>query len=482
MTPPNHTPRPGEPPRGSSVRRASLGRRIAALGLAAGVAAAGAALVTQVQAAAAPGSMPAGTQFYTDPESQVVKWVAANPGDSRQPVISAKIASQPQAVWFSTYSPSTVTADVSKVTSAAASAGQVPVLVAYTIPNRDCGGASAGGAPDLASYDSWAGSFAAGLGSRPSIVILEPDSIALTTCLNSQELNDRYASLSRAGSAIHAAAPQAKVYMDGGHSTWNSAFEQANRLRSAGVLTSADGFYTNVSNFNTTAGEVSYDKAILSALGNPANLHAVVDTSRNGNGPAGGGAWCDPSGRSLGAYPTTDTGDPAIDAFLWVKPPGEADGCAGKAGTFLPDIAYDLALNAPNPPATQPPTSPPPTTPPPTSPPPTTDPPAGACAVDYAISSSWAGGFNADVTVRNSGGAAINGWSLKWTFPNDQKVVNAWNATATQSGNAVTVTNLDYNGSLPAGGSTSFGFQGSAGSTNSAPTGFTLNGTACTVS
>lgn len=102
--------------------------------------------------------------------------------------------------------------------------------------------------------------------------------------------------------------------------------------------------------------------------------------------------------------------------------------------------------------------------------------------MSYRISSSWAGGFNADVTVKNSGGAAINGWTLKWTFPNDQKVVSAWNATATQSGNAVTVTNLSYNGSLPAGGSTSFGFQGSSGSANSAPTGFTLNGTACTAS
>ncbi|MFJ1652842.1 glycoside hydrolase family 6 protein [Streptomyces sp. NPDC088337] len=477
MTPPDHARHPGKSPSGPSARRTSLRRRVAALGLAAGVATAGTVLLTQAQAAAVQGSLPAGTQFYKDPNSQVVKWAAANPGDSRQPVISAKIASQPQAVWFSVYSPSTVTADVSKVTSAAAAAGQVPVLVAYTIPNRDCGGASAGGAPDLASYDSWARGFAAGLGSGPSVVILEPDSIALTTCLNSQQLSDRYASLSRAGAAIHAAAPQAKVYMDGGHSTWNSASEQANRLRGAGVLTNADGFYTNVSNFNTTSGEVSYDKAILSALGNPSHLHAVVDTSRNGNGPAGGGAWCDPSGRSLGNYPTVNTGDAAIDAFLWVKPPGEADGCAGKAGTFLPDIAYALAVNAPNPP-----TSPPPTTPPPSSPPPTNPPSAGACAVSYRISSSWAGGFNADVTVKNSGGAAINGWTLKWTFPNDQKVVSAWNATATQSGNAVTVTNLSYNGSLPAGGSTSFGFQGSSGSANSAPTGFTLNGTACTAS
>ena len=257
------------------------------------------------------------------------------------------------------------------------------MLVAYEIPNRDCGGASAGGAPDLASYDSWVANFAAGLGSGASIIVLEPDSIALTTCLSSQQQADRFASLSRAGATIHAAAPNAKVYLDGGHSAWNSASEQANRLRNAGILTNADGLFTNVSNFNTTTNEVNFAKNVLAALGNPSNLHAVVDTSRNGNGPAGGGAWCDPSGRAIGTYPTTNTGNAAIDAFLWVKPPGEADGCAGAAGTFLPDVAYQLASAAasdPASPTTTPPTTTPPTTTPPTSTPPTTTPPTTATA------------------------------------------------------------------------------------------------------
>ncbi|MFF6959386.1 glycoside hydrolase family 6 protein [Streptomyces sp. NPDC008317] len=492
MTPPIGTPRPAEavkaPARGSRLRKAM------ALGVAAGLAATGIVLSTEITAgAAAQGSLPTGTQLYADPNSQVVRWVAANPGDSRQPVIARRIASQPQAIWFSNYRPSTVTGDVRAVTTAAATAGQVPVLAVYEIPNRDCGGASAGGAPDLASYDAWVRNFAAGLGSGRSIIILEPDSIALTTCLTAQQQADRFASLSRAGAAIHAAAPNAKVYLDGGHSAWNSASEQANRLRSAGILTNADGLFTNVSNFNTTANEVNFAKNVLAALGNPANLHAVVDTSRNGNGPAGGGAWCDPSGRAIGAYPTTNTGDAAIDAFLWVKPPGEADGCAGAAGTFLPDVAYALAsagtsdpVPPTTPPTTAPPTTVPPTTAPPTTPPttapPTTPPPTGAaCSVSYKIVSAWTGGFTTDVTLRNTGGSAVNGWSLKWTFPADQKITSAWNATTTQSGATVTATDLGYNGAVPAGGSTSFGFQGTGSGTTS-PTAFTLNGSACTVS
>ncbi|WP_060947227.1 glycoside hydrolase family 6 protein [Streptomyces hygroscopicus] len=137
---------------------------------------------------AAAGELPGGTRFFNSPDSLVNKWVAAHPGDSRQPRIASRIASRPQALWFSRYSPATVTEDVRKVTSAASTSGQTPVLVTYQVPNRDCGGASAGGAPDLASYDAWVRGFAAGLGSGPVVVILEPDSIALISCLSSSEL------------------------------------------------------------------------------------------------------------------------------------------------------------------------------------------------------------------------------------------------------------------------------------------------------
>ncbi|MFK0191541.1 glycoside hydrolase family 6 protein [Kitasatospora sp. NPDC090308] len=475
-----HTP---DPHRHTPVPPVRPTRRAAALALAAATAAVGLVVAAQGGAGAAvQGSLAADTQFYKDPTSQVVKWVAANPGDSRTQVISKRIASQPQGIWFSNYRPDSVTSDVRAVTSAAAQAGQVPVLVAYAIPNRDCGGASAGGAPDLPSYDAWVGKFAAGLGSSRTVVVLEPDSIALTTCLSAQQQNDRFASLARAVTTIHAANPNAKVYLDGGHSTWNSAAEQANRLRGAGVL-NADGFFTNVSNFNTTANESSFARNVLNALGNPGNLHAVIDTSRNGNGPAGS-AWCDPSGRRIGNYPTAATNDSAVDAFLWIKPPGEADGCAAAAGTFVPDIAYQLAQNAPDPSTpSQPPSSQPPTSQPPTSQPPTSQPPAGnaACSIAYRAN-SWAGGFTADVTVKNTGSAAISGWTLGWTFPGDQKVTSAWNARVTQSGAAVTATDLGYNGTLAAGASTAFGLQATYGSNNTTPTAFTLNGTACTTS
>ena len=62
--------------------------------------------------------------------------------------------------------------------------------------------------------------------------------------------------------------------------------------------------------------------------------------------------------------------------------------------------------------------------------------------------------------MTNTGTAAVNGWTLKWSFPGDQKVTNAWNGTVTQSGTAVTATNVSYNAAIARGGNAQCGFQG----------------------
>ncbi|MGA5422039.1 glycoside hydrolase family 6 protein [Streptomyces lavendulocolor] len=299
--------------------------------------------VQKRKAPKAPAPRTVSASLYRHPQSQVLDWVRANPGDPRREVIESRIADQPAAVWFAQYDPGTITGRVRAVTSGAAAAGRVPVLVPYAVPDRDCGGASQGGAPDLAAYDGWIRNFAAGLGSGPVIVVLEPDSIALADCLSSGQRAARYASLARAGKALRAVNPQAKVYFDAGHSGWHSAAKMAAALREAGAATSSDGIFTNVSNFHTTADEASYARRVLAALGGPSHLGAVVDTSRNGNGAPAPGEWCDPAGRALGRTPTTRTGEARIDAYLWIKLPGESDGCSGAAGEFSADYAYDLA-------------------------------------------------------------------------------------------------------------------------------------------
>ncbi|MFE3741718.1 glycoside hydrolase family 6 protein [Streptomyces sp. NPDC059134] len=298
---------------------------------------------TPPAAAAGRTAGPAEGALYRHPASQVLDWVAAHRDDPRRPLIESRIAARPAAVWFAAYNPGAVTGEVRAVTAGAAGAGRVPVLVPYAIPDRDCGGASQGGAPDLAAYDGWIAEFAAGLGAGPSIVVLEPDSVALSDCLDAAAREARYASLARAARTIHAAAPAARVYFDAGHSGWHPAERQAELLRAAGAASSGDGVFTNVANFHRTADEAAYARRVLAALGGPARLGAVIDTSRNGNGAPTAGKWCDPAGRALGRAPTTDTGEARIDAYLWVKLPGESDGCTGAAGSFTPEGAYDLA-------------------------------------------------------------------------------------------------------------------------------------------
>jgi endoglucanase len=445
--------------------------------MAAGPAASAADLTVQPAAAGAGG-------FYVDPTAQVQKWVAANPNDPRMPVIRDRIAAVPQAHWVSKVDVSTVQAEVSDYVSGAGSA--VPVLVAYGITNRDCGGASAGGAANLSVYGTWIANFARGIGSSAAVVILEPDSLALQTCLSASDITARDNALASAVQAFRGNAPNAKVYLDAGHSAWNSASDQASRLRNAGVANSA-GIFTNVSNFNPTSDESSFAAAVLSAIGNPA-LHAVIDTSRNGNGS--NGQWCDPAGRAIGQSPARPVSS-TVDAYLWVKPPGEADGCAAAAGTFSPDLAYALATNGnppptstPPPTTTRPPTTPPPTTPPPTTPPtsapPTSTPPAGGgtCAFTYHVDNDWGTGFTATVTIRNDG-PAVTGWTTSFRFAGTQHVTNAWNGTLTSAGPTVSVTNVSSNATIPTGTSVNFGFQATYTGTNAAPTTATFNGTTC---
>jgi hypothetical protein len=104
-----------------------------------------------------------------------------------------------------------------------------------------------------------------------------------------------------------------------------------------------------------------------------------------------------------------------------------------------------------------------------------------ACHINYTIYSQWLGGFEAGITIDNTGTTAIGNWTLTWTFANGQKITQLWDGNETQSGAKVTVTNMSYNGSIPAGGSyTGMGFNGSwNNTTNAAPTSFAVNGTTC---
>jgi cellulose 1,4-beta-cellobiosidase len=281
----------------------------------------------------------------------------------------------------------------------------------------------------------------------------------------------------------------------------------------------------------------------LVSAGFPSSIGMLIDTSRNGwggpNRPSAPststdvntwvdatrvdrrphrGAWCNPSGAGIGELPRATPGgypNSHLDAFIWVKPPGESDGSStaipndqGKgfdrmcdptyqppgagwngattgalpnaplSGQWFPAQFDQLVTNAypvigsnpstPTPPASSsvgPSASPTATairTASPTPIPPTQTPIVstgpGTCSASFHLDNSWGSGFQGTVTV-TAGSSAISSWRVTWSWPGSQSIVNYWNAAVTSSGSAVTANNLSYNGSIGAGGNTAFGLQ-----------------------
>jgi endoglucanase len=282
---------------------------------------------------------------YSNAENAQQRLAKTNPADA---LLIGKIAAQPQASWYGSWSGDIRTV-VGNYVNAAERAGELALLVAYNVPNRDCGQYSAGGASDPLSYAEWIKGVAAGIGQRRAVVVLEPDALGLLTQCLSPEDQEKRLELIHQAVVVLEAQPGVAVYIDAGHSGWVPAAEMAQRLRRAGVA-EARGFALNTSNFRADAELVSYGKELIQALG--LDSHFIVDSSRNGNGPAPAGDpedWCNPEGRALGRAPTTETGEPALDAFLWLKRPGESDGaCKGgpPAGQWFEARALEMARNA----------------------------------------------------------------------------------------------------------------------------------------
>ncbi|MFI7236014.1 cellulase family glycosylhydrolase [Streptomyces cyaneofuscatus] len=106
--------------------------------------------------------------------------------------------------------------------------------------------------------------------------------------------------------------------------------------------------------------------------------------------------------------------------------------------------------------------------------------PGVSCSVGYRVVSEWPGGFQGEITIRNTGTTAINGWNLAFAFVNGQTLSNVWGGTATQSGSTVSVAPAGYTAVITVNGSITLGFTGTKSTTNTAPTAFTLSGNTCT--
>ncbi|MFJ9853604.1 glycoside hydrolase family 6 protein [Streptomyces sp. NPDC101150] len=290
------------------------------------------------------------TPFWVNPDGTAARQVRALAKDGRSDDarLIQRIAAQPVAEWIGVDDPE---GQARGFTEAAAAAGREALLVLYNIPHRDCGSYSRGGAADGNAYRRWLDGVLKGIGDRATTVILEPDALPHLAdgCTPAQFHEERYALLAEAVGKLKGLA-HTKVYLDAGNPHWiKDPGRMVEPLKRAGI-DRADGFALNISNYQTTAENTAYGKRLAPMVG---GKRFVIDTGRNGNGPAPGGDapenWCNPPGRALGTPPTTRTGDPQTAAYLWIKRPGESDGtCKGgpEAGEWWPEYALQLARNA----------------------------------------------------------------------------------------------------------------------------------------
>lgn len=289
----------------------------------------------------AQGNPLAGRRLYVDPNSNAKRQAEAlrrsRPQDA---ALVDQIARQPTAKWLGDWVRN-IGGEVNAAVSTITGAGALPVFVAYNIPGRDCGSYSAGGARGSDAYRRWIRDFAGGIRGRGAVVVLEPDALPGMDCLNAQGQRDRLTLMREAVQALK--AQRAYVYIDAGHARWHPPEVMADRLKQAGIGM-ADGFSLNVSNYIANSLNIAYGERLSRLVG---GKHFLIDTSRNGIGSQT--QWCNPRGQALGVVPTTRTGHPLIDAFLWVKQPGESDGtCNGgpRAGSWWNEIAVELSRAA----------------------------------------------------------------------------------------------------------------------------------------
>lgn len=282
---------------------------------------------------------------YADPDSRAAQAAgqAKKHGDTDAEAVFDRLAETPTGIWLTPeqYPAGQAGPFVSTTVGDAEDAGEVPTFVVYGIPDRDCTGGFSGGGLPADEYGPWVQEIADAAATGPAVVVVEPD--ALAAALECDRRAERVRLIADAVSRLEAAG--VTTYVDGGHSNWVDPEKLADLLEQVGVE-DVRGFASNVSNYQTDDDERTYDEELSDLLG---GAHYIIDSGRNGNGSIEN--WCNPPDRAYGTDPAAaPTGDAAhLDAYVWVKPPGESDGeCGGgpPAGEFWRERALEMAASS----------------------------------------------------------------------------------------------------------------------------------------
>lgn len=253
-----------------------------------------------------------------------------------------EIACFPSGIWTTSSDLKYSAGRITEVLSHSNAEEKIPVFVLYSQPDHNSARWWNGLKGD--SYTAFVRGIAEAIGNSTAWIIIEPDALGLSVNYSPEEKNYRLNELHQVVLIFKQYSPRARVYLDAGHSNWKSVASDAELLKQAGIG-DADGFVINISNYQFLKDEAAYGTELSHLVG---NKPFIIDTARNGNGPPDNAEWCNASGRALGVKPTRNTGNKLIDAFFWVKPPGESDGsCNGglSAGKFWDDYAFELIRN-----------------------------------------------------------------------------------------------------------------------------------------
>ena len=263
-----------------------------------------------------------------------------------------KIAAQPEAKRFGAFTPDVEgTVRGFLIRAAQQAPGTIPILVIYRLKHVSCGGYGDSLGERLA-YRRWIDAFARGVGSWRSVIFLEPDGLITVSCLSGVGLRTRIGELRYAGAAL-AALPHSVVYLDAG----------AADALSAGYAASAADRRDRAPQRLLPQRDALRLDGQQGALRQPRlasrRLQALRDQHRGERQrPAaprsrvrfGNELLCNPPGRALGTPPTTQTGSPLADAYMWIGNPGRSSGPCHPGdppnGTWWPSYALGLALRA----------------------------------------------------------------------------------------------------------------------------------------
>ncbi|HZD45580.1 MAG TPA: glycoside hydrolase family 6 protein, partial [Acidobacteriaceae bacterium] len=240
-------------------------------------------------------TLPPNTRFFVPvPPSGAVQQVESllRQRQLKNALLITAMETVPQAVWLTSGTPSQISATVTSTLRHANVERAVPVLVLYNIPGRDCGSYSAGGAQNTADYETWIDAIATAIGDQKALVVLEPDALAdlpsdcgydPTQVNVPQATADRYTQITYAVTKLETGS-QTLVYLDAGNSHWQAVPIMAARLAQAGIQ-QAQGFFTNVSNYNLNNYETKYDTWVSECI-------AFANDSADGGWRLGNYSYC----------------------------------------------------------------------------------------------------------------------------------------------------------------------------------------------